>query len=99
MQAKLEKRALFCSRRICRVLVDGPSEKICAGFFFCESEIIKEMVISLKKKKTKHTKQTNQKKTRHETAETSLLNLDKPTSDLHFLKTIITHLHAQWNLF
>lgn len=56
------------------------------------------MVISLKKK-PKHTKQTNQKKTRHETAETSLLNLDKPTSDLHFLKTIITHLHAQWNLF
>lgn len=32
------------------------------------------------------------KKTRHDTAETSLLNL-------HFLKTIITRLCAQWNLF
>lgn len=73
-------------------------KKFLLFFFFCESEIMKEMVISLKKK-PKHTKQTNQKKTRHETAETSLLNLDKPTSDLHFLKTVITHLHTQWNLF
>lgn len=44
------------------------------------------MVISPEKKTNK------QKKTRHDTAETSLLNL-------HFLKTIITRLCAQWNLF